>query len=817
MKSWLQYINSRPLAETVNPEDMLLVVQAGAVKQISKEVLESLLIPPREPRLSWGIDIPVVTDGQTEGDSHIRLSDGSVWQLIDGAWSAVGNLRGPEGPAGGIWSGVITVTTAEYDIADYDYIYMVDTDSTAIDCVVNLPVAAGKIGHRIYVQNTGHDGYKTILVAEDLETIAGHIRFELASGQGEGFFSDGADWYPSASDPQEQKFVHNVNATVFSVTHNANVTAQNYDKQILLFGDSHAWGQGASEWDWPFGTNYSSHSSSLFNQGFMARIEQHIRSTRGFDEMVYTIHGRPDQRILPYEFAAPDAQVDDFLSRPVKPSTGAIFGLDEYEIVPTISSYPAWFTPWARGANDLIDVYRDKLFRGRFNAGMFLMAPEDENSFLEAGKLEYITLLPCPGISGSGGSWSTVTDSNGTILGEYDGSEFYLRVNPKMASSTLGFFTETGQKLFVPGFGTVTVGTMLDSSGIKVIQILNASGSYPTGLEKWIHSGMRIYHNDYVKVTTAHLDPVLPFRRMYVCFRRGSSGSKLRFFMSDGAAGGAEVVAYSHNRYEADTPTLKPIWNFGRTEYPKVYGVTNTGALVLAGAEATVYDSYIEIDAYSSGLQDVIYCLDFGSKVWGRVHMELNAATGSGVAVRGVLFDNNNIANFAMGGHTIGQWMGDGASYNDAAHDHLADILSYIKTTPHLVITELPIVNEYLRQTPLAAFKSNIATFMSRLNAVLNSGGGKATDFLFFTTLGGKDVDYEGAGSSAVTYDQYVQAALTQCLASGAGLVDCRARFRDFVRRGGDYNRLYADNNHPSSFANEFIAKWLIEVIDQIL
>lgn len=624
---------------------------------------------------------------------------------------------------------------------------------------------------------------------------------------------------------QLSRYTTNVNATTFSNAHNSNVNGTNTDRQIYLFGDSHAWGQGAPEWDWPFGANYSAHSSSLFNKGFMARIASYIMEKCGFDDKLHTLNaGLPSQRYLPSNTANAweGLAKSDPLNIPLEVQTGRVMSNIVTRNAAT-SSHKSWYTPFTNDDSALIDMYREKMFQGRFNKGVCQIYPETSANFIESGKTEYVTLLPVPGQAASGAPWVAVTDSNGVVLAEYNGTDFYIRMSTKTVNSDLGFFNAAGQSYFIPGYGAFVLGTSISFTGGYAIRVFAADGvSYPSGIEKYISANMRIYRLDYTNQTTIKSYPQKPFRKLFLGVSKHNAGRKIALFLGNGSSGGVNYNPYGHFM-AANSAVLRPQWNFGLTGYPKVNLIDTVGNRIDATPYGvTIASNYIQFDTYAATSGDVVYEIDFGSKVHSPVWIQ-DYGVGSGgtslySTVRGIIYDNNSVTNWAMGGHTIGQWMGDGASYNDGARDHLGDIIEYTKSTPYLVVTELPLVNEYLRQTSIAAFKTNIATFMSRLNGAMNPGGTKVTDFLFFTTLGGKDVEFDGATSSAITYDMYVQAAKEQCVASGAGFLDCRKMIKEMVANGTiDKNRLFADNNHPSSFANELMAKQVCTILDEVL
>lgn len=634
---------------------------------------------------------------------------------------------------------------------------------------------------------------------------------------------------PSRTRALLDRHLYNVNTQTFSVANAANVNGINYDKNIMLFGDSHAWGQGAPEWDlFTGGADFSSHSAGLYNRGFMARIADYVRRKIGFDERLYALNAPlgDSQRYLPSDVSHADYNSSgaDFLNRPLQVLAGRAL-VDVKPWANVGSTAKGWYTPFATGDNDLISMYRDKLFVGRFNKGLVKLYREDENNFVEAGKAEYINLLPTPGVAASGAPWTAITDKAGTVLAEYDGAQFYIRFSAKCGFADLGFLAAAGQAYFVPGYGkfVLGVGTAMAGGAGYILRVYAADGvSYPAGLENYLYANMRIYRHEYINNAVLRADPQQPFRKVYIGVRKHPAGRKIAVGLRDASAGSTAWNPAGHLAGAAQYDNT-PVWSWGRAGYPTIKLIGTDGSRVDATPYGgTVQADRVEIDTYAATEADVVYEIDFGSKVHCPVYVQ-DVGNGAGGAsqysgIRGLLFDNNQVTNFAMGGHTIGQWMGDSASYNDPARDHLADVLAYAKATPHLAVTELPIVNEYLRQTPLATFKANIVTFMSRVNGTLNSGGSKQTDFLFFTTIGTRQVEFEKAASSPITYDDYVNAAKEQIIASGAGLLDCRAVLKEMVAQGQiDHNRLYADDIHPSSAANELIAERVIEALGRIL
>ncbi|OUS69598.1 hypothetical protein B1748_31020 [Paenibacillus sp. MY03] len=272
-----------------------------------------------------------------------------------------------------------------------------------------------------------------------------------------------------------------------------------------------------------------------------------------------------------------------------------------------------------------------------------------------------------------------------------------------------------------------------------------------------------------------------------------------------------------------------------REGYPQVTRLVSGRHAPAVGDEVEVLQGQrIVIDTYFAGGEaEVVYCIDFGQKQKGRLRFAQAGANTKAksfepehdqlscpiVALRGVVFDGNNVRNFSMGGHTVGQWLGDGTpSYNDESQAHMDQLLRYVPFTPTLVVIQAPIVNEYLRQTPLAVFTSHLHDLTDKLSRHLNMDGKKRTDFLFLTTPGDKRIMFQNEPSAPIRYEDYYESAREFARASGAGFIDFAQYFESCVHDGIlDYELLFDDPIHPSPFVNEFIARRLSQAIDLLM
>lgn len=672
---------------------------------------------------------------------------------------------------------------------------------------------------------------------------SGVSRAELAGADGAELVGYGTGTVAEAIQKATSRYLFNVSAATFPNTRNVNIAGINYDQQVFLGGDSHAWGQGSSQWDnfgginfdpalpgipnQPATTGYSTRSSSMYNMGFMARIEKYLCETRRWDERVYTAFGGNFQRVLPSDVINSDAVASgvDTLSAPFKVISGvAKVYTDGTGIVTSGSSWPAWFTPFAINGSDtslLLDQYRDKLCKGRFGRQLIELKTEDVSNFADNGKHEYLTLLPAPNIPATT-DFTTVVDNNANILAEYNGTEFYVRFPRGTPYQELGFFTAVGQLIFVPGYGRLRMDGIFSiaSDTAWTVKFSKADGAYPDGLNKFIFPGMRFFLGQLVGNFLGCIDPSEPFRKTYIGIRRGAGTKLLKFSLTDANTAGMEPNPLGHN---ASAMQLKahPQWTPVRTGYPKAGYILTNGQQFEDTETITIDGAGVTIDTYAAGNQDLVYWIDWGVKVQSRlfVYDMGNSASGSNISslFRGIILDNNGATNYAMGGHTFGAMIGTQSSFAGDTRDHMADITAYAKVPFKLAFVEIPFVNEFLKQTSIADFKANMIEYANR---IVEAGGTQVrlTDLLFMTTLGPKSQEFGGGTPAPIGIAQYVVAAKEVCVQIGAGLLDCRQEILDLVKMGEvDVDSCYADENHPSNWVNQRYYDRGREMMDQLV
>lgn len=593
---------------------------------------------------------------------------------------------------------------------------------------------------------------------------------------------------------------------------NRNRSGANQDKHFILLGDSHSWGQGAPDWD-KFSnlTNWSRHSAFPHAKGFMHRIALHIREKFEIRENTHCLaHPAIAGRVSPLDVRS-DIMTDITKTYPIKLECGRL-DVSSSNVSVTANTFPNFYAPVARQDVDSYSLmeYREKLEQGLFKNGLMTLSPCSETDFIQEGFNYYLELIPDPAYTPSAGNFAQITSgSESVVVAERntDTGVFYL----VMKNRSFPNWFAAGKDIYIQGYGVVEIHSIVGNGAVR-IQNTNGTQIGVSGAP-YIYPGMKIYPADVFRNSLLRIEMPTPARVIYVAVQHQANGGKLRVAFTDSISGGAALRPYVNPNvaYRQNANGFMPKFNSGVSVH-----IVKSGHVLESAAKATV-DSYgVQIDTSEisgGGTEEVIYRIDLGCKQQGACYLQAICTTGQNVKTRGVVFDNNKVVNLSMGAHTVGAWVGSQSSNAAETRSHIDDILNYTPVRPSNVIVQLPIVNEYIKQNSIASFKTALATLVDKFNthlAASNNYNFEPPDFVFFTSLRNKEIAFESAAESSITYDMYTQAAREFCADNNHAFVDCEAELMRLVSGGRvDYERLYNDSNHPSDYANEVIARVL--------
>lgn len=615
-----------------------------------------------------------------------------------------------------------------------------------------------------------------------------------------------------------------VNSVNLPVSLFKNINGANQDRHVMLFGDSHGWGQGAPQHDLSGSTasNVSVHSSPINNQGFMRRVKDFLDTKLNCEVNHY---GAGSNQITSDITMAHSSNVytgDPENVYPIIPLGGNVSST--YEPMGDASeTNEKWFAPDTRVGNGddySYNIYRDKLQGGLFKRAVMKLEQAAEDDFTTIGRNRYWEILPSKNSVSFGSGFVDIVHQNLSggssvypVLGARDTATGRVFVNSAMKKPN---WLKKDAEVFIVGYGYMLIDY---GSTNNSLEFKNLDGTPATSeFSKLIASGTRVYPAALAKGLLM-IEMRKPARVMYLHVIEKSGGGNMRVGFVNNINNG--YVGY---------PQIDETAIFTRSANPWAQRLSsgtmgvfkvNPDSSLSSNPSNVVRDTFgFKIDTDNGGAEkEVIYRVDFGAQQQGRLFIAFdtvsNTAGTETFETRGVIFDNNKIQNYSMGGHTVGAWLGDESSFSNETRNHLDDILNYTQVKPSHVITQIPFVNEYLKQTPIATFKARLKAFADKLSghlATTNNYNSVGIDFMFFTSLRNRGVAFEGVTSDPVSYDMYVQATKEFCEDNNHAFVDCEKELFRMVESGRvSYERLYSNSNHPSDFANEIIFKVLTQ------
>lgn len=591
-----------------------------------------------------------------------------------------------------------------------------------------------------------------------------------------------------------------------------NRAGSNQDTWVMLFGDSHAWGQGAPESDrFQNSSNFSKWSAAQYNQGFMSRVVQYLNDNKKWSVNKYGAGMTASQKFLHSENNIKVNTGDPECSYPLVCLGGNIESKIG-DFVQTANTPLSWYAPQVYSDTYSNVSYREKLSAGLFGNSYLRLKRCSDKDMPTNGKEQFWEITANYSAVTFGSGFKDLTYDSGESSPIVIGARNTTTNTVYLLSGTpVPDWIKVGAEVYIPGIGYSKV-NVINGTNNSVGFTKKDGTPLGTNLSRQVYLGLKVYPAIYAYgLLMAEMQS--PARALYIAIKRQPQGGKVRLAFTTNMNGGFLSIPTVDNNSTFRNSANSWAWKLA-SGIPAVQRVSNDGTLI-AVPEA-VSDAFgVVIDTEHSVIEDVVYRVDWGSRQQGRLFLYLDQTTVNDfIDTRGLVFDNNKVVNFAMGAHTVGAWIGtQDTTAGDGIRDHVADILTYTPVKPSYVIAQIPFVNEYLMQTPVATFKNNLQIFVNKFLSHMplsNNYNTLGTDFMFFTSLRNREVAFEGAVESAITYDMYVQAAKEFCADNGHAFVDCESElFRLVDAQRLDYQRLYNDSNHPSDLANEIIYKVL--------
>lgn len=585
-----------------------------------------------------------------------------------------------------------------------------------------------------------------------------------------------------------------------------NQAAQNTDRHIFLVGDSHGWAQGAPEWS-SFSdaiSNFSRYSPYVAGRGFFNCLADEVRQKKGWDtKTVHTGSTYFSGNFSGQMFS--NSRDNDLRSVGFDYVAGRVVTAEVALAATRTKALDNFYDPNCFGDSTNRGLFRFNLFKGLFSSTVLQIEPATLLNFNHDDKKLWWTIPIRPNsTTPTGGDWVAITNQAGVVLMERNSTSGITRIY-STATTNRPWWMELNKVVFLPGYGLIKLAVI--AAGVNgYYEVQDPAGTTPTAeILKHYYQGVRVYPEYLYSKAIISYKFENPCRVIYLAVNRASSRGQLKVYFTDNLSQGVDSDPYvstvSPLRYQNAFVMVKD-------EIVSVRTINQSGSLSASTPTEVTFDASnagITIDTANATSEEVIYRIELGERAKGRIFLE---AVGGPVLIRGMVPDNNKIENWSCGANSIGALLGlESANAGGLAVDCVAAWLQYTPVRPQAVILQAPIVNEYIKQTPIATYKTRLQTFYDRFNNHLASSNmlsNVGTELMIFTSLRDKSKVVTDAGP--ITYADYIQATKEFCETNGHVFVDCDGKLLEQVDRGFvSLDRLYNDNTHPSDYANSVI------------
>jgi hypothetical protein len=624
------------------------------------------------------------------------------------------------------------------------------------------------------------------------------------------------------------KYVQNMARSAYYTTDpigpSSNTNFNNYagfHRRTLMMGDSHSWGEGSPNYQ-GIADGYSVHSPWVHNDGYMDRLRKFIMAKMNSEPWRciprFDAENIPTYSTATYNYGSLKAtsfvDKETFTQTP-KVLKGRYINY-KYTVDDEATQLGKDNLKMYGNAKTKADTYADTEYKYNADVGLLGSGMIELGTDIDRITDEYYHVTGWKSMPSTAG-W---TYSTNNVAGVRDDGVAFIHI--KGFSYQVPSWIAVGKHLYIEPLGGVIVDSVAyyaspnDNQANVFIKKPDGTNFTLAEIDGLITTGTRVYRSYYGEAVMT-LDMKTPARLMVLTLGHKNYGAKVKIELLSNQSGSND----GSNPLTTETVSALGNTNIYGNAVPKVYVHTaadvNSALAVASSSVVTISSSSIIIDTGNTTMNPFVnYIIDFGEKKQGTLrltHMGQGAATttrpilGSQVIIfKGALLGNRDLLrNWSMGGHTLGAWLGEEASYWNETRDHVADALSYMSGALQAAIIQAPIVNEYLKQTPIATFKTRLDTLKTRLGT---------DNILIFSTIGQNAKEY-GTDAAAIKYNDYFNAVKEWAEAKGGNVTFFNGRdfIKDYVAKNNiPTSLLFLNDAHPSALTNELLYKALEDI-----
>lgn len=626
------------------------------------------------------------------------------------------------------------------------------------------------------------------------------------------------------------------------------INTKTQQRLIAFFGDSHTWGQGAMNFD--SSVYKGKHQAKIYARGYVKLLEEYIYNDIWNNKPYCYVPNIVNSELQNIKLDIDSSNI--IVGRKLKE-----IKLKMSQIKDTTNFYSNIETnctnvvggpsPMSVGNNSHNSMLFDATAKGE--------AIENSSYGINAKKglfsNNYIGFLP------SINEYEYVKASSNYTFTLMDASATYVNPNKNFGIHSLGNYMIIDHSyatlpswLKIKGYNNITTATSLDKTTVYIEGLGYASivliDDFPAGtpITVWFKKP------NGTLFTSTELSTLAKNARMYYCelpkimysLNQPERIITVGFLKSDYQQCKVRISLMPYEK-ALNNNSIKN-WDYSSWGDEELTGVISNNSINILKKNNThtwtidnspiskptdTSKKYIEVELSGSNIYDLPISIYFPTNVDGVLLIEMihdgetrdfTISTSTPfIGMRGILGGSfNMVKNMALGCHSVGAWLGvdtDNCGNDDDPIDsitgvnHIEDLLNYCPQRMTMAIIQAPIVNEYLKQTPITTYKNNLTALKTLIDCseiIIFSGMGQYT----------KDEDFGGVNDKTISYRMYRQATI-----EWAELQEYSCTYVDMVTPINDYLKLHntnildlvVDSNHPSNLQNQIWFEELRKII----